>query len=446
MPGRQRPCRDGVWVTLAGMVAPRALGGLARLPRPCRATGRAARVAQGRVRVAIDVALAAVLAVVVWYGVGRYLYQGAIQWDFATYYGAASAAERGQNPYDSGSVARAIGRLNTYPFVYSPVALRAFAPLAHLPRTDASRVWTVLKLGSLALLLTVWSCYFVPRGTRVWFVLLCAFGFRQAITRDLLTGNVSLLEELLLWSGFALFLRGRFWAFAALIAAASIFKLTLLWFWLLLLCPALGSEQRRVRILAASAAALAVTVGATVAVVPNQSREFARVFLQLAPAGPLFERGPNAPATSALLYDGLLMFARGAPPSRFLVFGLYGIVAAVVLAASWRALRRLAGRAMAIEHRRLWAIILLCFAYALVSPRFKDYSYILLLVPTFRVLFAHRRGDISRALLLGAMLIPPSAALTPRLNDWLVVFWGYYSLLVAGAAWWLALRSTTRAA
>jgi hypothetical protein len=44
------------------------------------------------------------------------------------------------------------------------------------------------------------------------------------------------------------------------------------------------------------------------------------------------------------------------------------------------------------------------------------------------------------------MLIPPSAALTPRLNDWLVVFWGYYSLLVAGAAWWLALRSTTRAA
>jgi hypothetical protein len=415
-----------------------------RLPGLRCATGRAARAKRGRVRVVIDLVLAVALAVCVWHGVGRSLYQGAITWDFATCWGAASASARGHNPYDSANVAHAIGRVNTYPFVYSPVALGAFAPLARLTRADASRVWAVVKLGSLVLVLGVWSRYFVPRGMRLWFMLLCAFGFRQTITQDLLTGNVSLIEELLLWSGFAFFLRGRFVAFAGLTVAASVFKLTLLWFLLLLLCPALGSERQRTRIFAATAGALTVIAGAMVSVAPSQSWEFARLLPRFLPAGRLFEHGPHCPATSALLYDGLSVFSPGTPPSRLLLFGLYGIVTAVVLASSWHALRGLAARAMAIEHRRLWAIILVCFAFALVSPRFKDYSFTLLLVPTFRVLFGQRRVDVSRALLLGAMFMPPGAARTPRLNDWLAVFWVYYPLLVAGAIWWLAVTACAR--
>jgi hypothetical protein len=417
---------------------------LARLLKLQCVGDRAATVALGRVRVVIDLVLAMALATCVWYGVGRYLYDGAVQWDFAAYYGAASTSARGNNPYDTANVARAIGKVNAYPFVYSPVALQVFAPLALLPRVGALRVWAVIKSASLILVLGVWSRYFIPRGTRLWFVALCAFGFRETITRDLLTGNVSLIEQLLLWSGFVLFRRGKFLAFAAMTVAASIFKLTPLWFLLLLLCPGLGSDRQRVRVFAVATAALVVIAGTTFWLVPNQCREFARILVQFAPGGPLFERGANAPSMCALLSDCVRMFGPSREPARLLVFGLYGIASSTVLVASWGALQRLARRATSMENRRLWAIILACFVFALVSPRFKDYSYILLLVPTFRVLFGHRRVDISYALLFGAMLIPPNGALLPGLNDWLVIFWSYYSLLLASAVWMLALRSTTR--
>jgi hypothetical protein len=64
----------------------------------------------------------------------------------------------------------------------------------------------------------------------------------------------------------------------------------------------------------------------------------------------------------------------------------------------------------------------------------------------FRVLFRHRRVEVFHAPLFGAVLMPPHAALMPGLNDWLAVFWSYYSWLLAGAGWLLALRSTTRTA
>jgi hypothetical protein len=418
--------------------------------RPVQSSGAALRgdrstaVAFGRIRVALDIALAMALAVFVWQGVCRYLYGGAIEWDFFTYYGAASAAAHGKDPYDTAMVAHAIGKLNTYPFVYSPVALQAFAPLAHLPRADAMRVWTVIKVGSLVLLLGLWATHFVPRGARVWFVLLCAFGFRETITRDLLTGNVSLIEQVLLWSGFACFRRGKFLAFAALTVTASVFKLTLPWFLLLLLCPGLGSDRRRARTFAGATVALAAVTIATVWLWPDRCREFVRVLPRFAPGGPLFEAGADAPSICAWLSDCVRMLDPGMEPSRLLVWALYCVVSSIVLMTSWRALQRLALRAISQDGRRLWAILLLCFVFALVSPRFKDYSYILLLVPTFRVLLGQRRVDFPRALLLGAMLLPPGAALMPGLNGWVVIFWSYYCWLVAGAVWLLAIRGASR--
>jgi len=127
--------------------------------------------------------------------------------DFWTYYLAARAHTLGLDPYSLDVLNNLADRprsstLFDYPFVYPPMAVYAFEPFIHLRFADASIVFLAVKAVMLVGLFVIWSVLFLRRFDPVflWFGLIA---FNSPAYIDMHVGNVSIIEQFLLWSGFA---------------------------------------------------------------------------------------------------------------------------------------------------------------------------------------------------------------------------------------------------
>jgi len=114
---------------------------------------------------------------------------------------------------------------------------------------------------------------------------------------------------------------------------------------------------------------------------------------------------------------------------------IYAVAVGVIVLATGAALRRL--RTNGGDGSQRTGIFLFCMAYAIILPRFPDYSYILLLVPTYVLL---RETDISGVVPLFVLAsLPVTGCRLPGGGAWLMAF-RYYPLLLAFAVWGLYLR------
>ena len=350
-----------------------------------------------------------------------------MQWDFQTYYYAGRAFDRGLDPYDMQALSQVAGREIGFPFAYSPASLPIFRLLGRLDLRAASALYLALKVAALVLLLVIWRRWFVRDRPDLFFYLFLVFGFGGAIYADFSSGNISIFEQLALWLGFAALMRRRALVFSLLVVVVSLFKLTPI----LLLGLLLISEVRRPgRHLAGGLLLFAAALGLSYAVWPD-------LFTSFVQGGWSFdERGGINPSSLALfrdLYDYLLgrglLFEWGALP--WLAYA--GWVGAVGLL-TWRAVRR-----RPADDRRV-AVYLACLAYVLIAPRFKNYAYILLLVPVYELLKTRIIVRSERAFLLLLMLSgspPVPFGLSTAAG---VLIAGYYSLLGAILIWGLAIR------
>ncbi len=404
-------------------------------------------VARRRLRPAqahLELVLAIAVAVATWYPVVKGLLEGQWQWDFRAYYGAGRAWAHGKNPYRHEDVVAALGE-DCYQFVYSPLVLPGFALLAKLPLPSALAAWATIKTGCLLALAVVWFKYFIPPRWRFWFTLLCAFGYAETITQDLVTGNVSLIEQCLLWSAFAFFQRGRHVAFAALTVAASVFKLTLAVFLLLLAWPMLRDRCRRLRRCALAGVSGVAIVIAAYSLAPGRWRAFLQSAAECAPGGSHFEFGASCPSTGAVIWEVFRRLRSHLPYGFVFTFwALYLFIAVAIVFVTWLCIRMPHPRAAFHDGQRLWAITIACILFAILSPRFKDYSYILLLVPTCRVLWHHSRDALPPVLLIGALLVPPTSPRIAELHQFFALLSQYYPLVVAFAVWAIAVYGLRR--
>jgi Glycosyltransferase family 87 len=180
------------------------------------------------------------------------------EWDARSYLLAARAALAGLDPYSIESLRRVSGgHPVSLPFVYPPIGLVPFLPLAPLALDVSLTLWIAIKLGLLAWLVILWR-RIAPSIRLAPLALLAVFGFGATTLWDLSSGNVALVEAFLVWRGLDAFVRGRRGAFAAWIVAASCFKLTPAAFLLLLLVPAAGRAPSPVRLAAALATLVAL--------------------------------------------------------------------------------------------------------------------------------------------------------------------------------------------
>jgi hypothetical protein len=323
-------------------------------------------------------------------------------WDFQTYRLAATAAVLGFDPYSQEDLARLAGRPVGMPFLYSPVTVWLFSPFALARVWPGAAVWAGLKVLALTGMVVLWRRRFLPGVPLAPLCICVAFAFNASAVWDLTTGNVAIVEQLLLWLALAAFVEGRAAPCAGAVVAGSLFKVTPGVFLGLLVLPVRGRAASW-RLLPAGALALAaLAFGPTLL-----GLDWAQGYLRNLPA----DRPWGYANPSALgLIDTITGVNRGAaaPGTSWRNVLLWAGFAAVVLALGVRWVRHL----WRTRDAALWAMTA-ALAYPLLHPRPMSYGYLLavpavlaLLPPCLRLRGRLGFGAIALGLALPWLLIP----------------------------------------
>jgi hypothetical protein len=301
------------------------------------------------------------------------------QWDFKIYYHAAKAYYSGLDPYQTYNLNLVAESEIKLPFAYPPASLHLFRGFNALDYPAARRVWLYLKLAVLAALLVIWRRYFVPDGGLILFIPFIILAFDAAVYFDLKAGNVSIFEQFLLWTAFLAFLRQKPFVFFLLIVVASIFKLITIAFLLLLLV----SENRRQRWRWMAGAAAGVLLLFAINYMPDPHLFDG----YLATIQNIDERAMNynyaalpffLDVCRELAAQKLINLPGWAP------YASYATMVAVVLLVTARAMGWRKWREVAKDRRLL--VFTTCVVFALIAPRLKCYSLILLLPPSYYII------------------------------------------------------------
>ena len=310
------------------------------------------------------------------------------QWDFHTYYHAPAALAAGLDPYDEAGISQVSNKRWTPAYLYPPLTLHLFAPLRALDYPAAARLWLALKLGLAAVMAWQWRRLFAPRAPAIAFAVFACLAGGAAIAWDLKAGNVSVIEQFLLWTAFACLLQDRPRAFCALLLAASVFKLAFLAFLPLLL---FFDQRRKWACLGATAAAMAAYLLANHLAHPALFAAYVREAAAMNDLGSRYNSG-----LLALVRDVATMAGGGTGPGPPVAY------AAIVLLTLALVARRLGPARAAPAVDRRWAICLACALYAALMPRLKSYSCIILVLPA---LVAVTRARFSRPVTLALLAV-----------------------------------------
>jgi hypothetical protein len=356
------------------------------------------------------------------------------QWDFRVYYHAAQAWRAGLDPYDSGTLPATLSAPGLR-FSYPPYALGVFAPITLVPLKQAVMVYLALKLLVLGWLVRIWSRLLRTSITEPAWILFLIFAYSSTIFVDFVSGSVTTFEQLLIWTGVSWLLKERYWGYVVAIVVASLFRLTPIV--LLVVCLAVP-DRRGYRPVAAGIAAFACILLLTYAVTPRLSVKFLQSIQKN-----YGERGFLNPATLPLVEDvaALVKESDGISLTPVVQMAIYVTIAAAILVPTMIVVR---GVARMEAGNRIDVIVHPVFlATALVLPRFKNYSYMLLLVPTYYIATRSTRMQQALPLLLLACLPVyswitryESVDLLANYSQWLIAFgaWGLFMYELHGGA------------
>lgn len=298
--------------------------------------------------------------------------EGRHQGDLLAYHAAGRALAEGLDPADPLTLAR-FGA--STPFVYSPFARPWARLLATLEWETLQRVWLVAKGVALLALAFVWRAWFRHEPLTFGLTLLLSLiGFRLALRVDLMSGNIAVFEALFVWLALLQWRASRPVAFVGLLSLAGAFKLSPL---------ALLVVLRRHAVLAS--AAVGGVLGAAWAFAPTPWSSF------VVNAMALDERAPQNPTMLSWLRDTL-----GVGP---VATGLWALFAVLVMGLTAFALRRRPANEL-----RAGVVLL---AWCLALPRFKDYSYVIVLPAAAQALVATGLRRWPLTLGLAVLLVVP---------------------------------------
>ena len=267
------------------------------------------------------------------------------------------------------------------------------------------------------------------------FYLFCLAAFNRAIVLDLNAGNISLMEQVLLWTGFLFYLKRRPVLFCVFILLASCFKFTPAFFLVLLL---FSQERRSIFIFLGSAFLACGYIVLQYITMPRFFAGFLKNDLN-----DFGEGGPLCPSTFALIRDSLSSLrdtvfpACPAIPSMVkggILFILVALAGGLVIFIGLKAWGRL--RLLNTEDGQRMMLFFVCLIYALVHPRMKDYNYILLIVPTYFIMKRPRYAKIFPLLFVVAVI---SSVQLPLVDSISFITNQYYSLVIAYGAMGLYL-------
>ena len=362
----------------------------------------------------------------IWLFSNIFYQHGNHQWDFRTYYYAVHAYLAGLNPYDTNILSRVAHTNIQLRYVYTPVTLILFRSLALVSYDTAYLIFLFLKIISLAGLLYLWKKEFLKEDMDIPFYFFCLLAFNNAIYMDISAGNISIFEQIFLWLGFYSFLKRKYTQFILFVLIASLFKLTPAFFLILLL---FSEDKKKYAYFSISVFIFFAILGISYLSTPDLFKQF------IQNAYTLDERGIYRNSASfALLKDGFDYWAKqtGWQVWHITQSLVFLVIAIVIAAISWQAYRKFL--TVQKEDKEKLLIYLVCIVYALIMPRFKDYSYILLLVPTYFI-FKKSENKNTFIFLFIISIISPGNIYLPGLKFLYISLLSYYPLFLAFGIW-----------
>lgn len=349
--------------------------------------------------------------------------RGRAQWDFNAHYHAALAFRQGLDPYSPESLQRVSPGSALAAYLYPPLILYFYGAFTLLPYRMAYLLWLMLKVAALAGLLLLWHRRFLPLRLDRLTPLYLLVAFNGALLWDIAAGNISLFEQLALWSGFACLLAGREWLFCLLVVLTAQFKLTPALFLFLLL----SDKRPPWGLFFASWAGFLGLLSINYGLYPALSRRYLQAALALD------EWGANNPSSLSFVRDALYNLTGGIVSASDPVDeALYLLLVLGVAAVTLRAIQNHVAQPEQNNPRIL--LFFFCAAYALVVPRLKNYSFILLLAPTLHVL---RHSPRTLLVPLAAVFALLPLHLPLKVNTGFLA--SYISLFAAGIVWYAYL-------
>ncbi|MGA2554001.1 MAG: glycosyltransferase family 87 protein [Smithella sp.] len=358
-------------------------------------------------------------------------------WDFQRDYYSVKAILLGLNPYDHKVIETLAGLKQSYPFVYSPLSLLFFAPFALLSYETAQLAalgfYIFILLGTFA----VFSQRILPNDKfKPLFFFFAVLAFNGAINKSIQTGNVASLETALVFMALLCWLKGRHIWFMILIFAASVFKFTPLFFLGLIFFE----KPPRWRSTAISLLAFIVLVAISLQVVFSVFSISFSEWLDMERMGISWCTNNLAfsfdnPSMFCFLTD-LISNCNSVSIQNPAIATIFVLWVATLLFFTIRAGLYLARDNHDEARTDLVVLVLLC--YALVLPRFQDYSWVLLIPAVFRVLMAREYAMTAGPLMI-LCLIPHRLDSFPGLMYFFNLIMIYTPTIVVFGAWLLLI-------
>ena len=357
------------------------------------------------------------------------------QWDFRTHRKAGEIFASGQDPYDP-SILFPQAK-TTFLYNYPPVTLYFYRFLASFDYKSAFHIFLISKCILLIGLIYFWKREFLKTNANFLFALFCLLAFNSAVYRDLIAGNINLLEQVFLWLAFFFYINHRLILFGTFCLLAASFKMTPSFFLVLLL---LTDDKKKYHYFVGAGLAFFVYLLVQYLIVPEMSMPaFKNAFAVVS------ERGAVVPSTFTFLSDGFKWLSEnaGLNTPRAIQFAVLMIPVSAVVFFTYKAHVRL--NTLDVENRPMINVFLVCLVYALIHPRLKDYAYILLIAPSFFIIMNSRFTKVNPfVFFLAIVAVPPF--IVPGTELIFTLFWNYYSLFVAYAIWGMYLNEIFTAA
>lgn len=378
------------------------------------------------------IAAAAVITLLLAYFITLILHVSAHEeqylWDFRTHREAGRLLASGANPYDADILSP--HARTTFLYTYPPVTLFFYRLFAIPDYTTAFHIFLVGKLVLLIGLVFLWQKVFLRESGAILFYVFCLLAFNSAVFLDMIAGNINLVQQAMLWIGFSFYIRGRYALFCTFILIGASFKMTPIFFLILMLLP---DDNRKYTYFFGAGAVFLAYLLSQYLIVPDLFTGFIENALIV-----VGEKGQVVPSTNKLIASVLEMMAKmtGFEPPRTLASVLFLALAAgigFVSVKAWMQLRR-SNR----KDRAMLEVFLVCLLYALIHPRFKDYGYILLLVPSYYIIV--NAPYMKLAPFLFVLFIMSNRLMLPIAGSIYDIVWAYYPLMVAYCVWGLYLN------
>ena len=352
------------------------------------------------------------------------------QWDLKVYLQCSHTLASGADPYATQPI---VGG-DPYQCLYPPLATDLYRPFSAMSRmlgpSAGERAWAALKAFAFVFMLFAWRRWVLKPGADVKRALFIVFAYGNPFLMDFMSGNAGSLEHAILWGALAAFIGGRDVLFVVLIAFAAQLKLLPLAFLVL----ALSAPRPKWKIFFGGAALSLLLFSLNEVVHPGLLRGF---WSQLAdPAQPWrYERGPNNCAAFGLFQHVFETWSGIRPQAAAMALWVYVPWAAVIAGfTAWTIRRAIVGGRAEIDKRRQ-IVFLFITAYALLVPRLKDYSFLLLIPPTLAALESDAPLALRGGILLLALLNSTKAlAVKLGLGPW-ALFAGYFKLYAVVLVW-----------